>query len=244
MIQNKSSDACTVQILAVLWIKIKTSPCSSVNKNGYKHEPLLCVMRRKDLKESLLKSYSLGSRVCVTGTCGYLACIFLGRHSEKWYMNAEMKFPLWTDKSYDNSALLAGYIGQMRTEQCSSNSLCRFAGSAAVTGEEAEGWCESLCCTFPAQYDVADGCLSLQPAHAVHPAARPVRGHQHPAAGAAARHGHAHHAALAPRHRHAETTAAHHGTGNCTAPSCCCLTALVSIDSRLRFNSGEELVRN
>lgn len=91
---------------------------------------------------------------------------------------------------------------------------------------------------------MVDGCLSLQPAHAVHPAARPIRGHQHPAAGAAARHGHAHHAALAPRHRHAETTAAHHGTGNCTAPSCCCRTALVSIDSRLRFNSGEELVRN
>lgn len=55
--------------------------------------------------------------------------------------------------------------------------------------------------------------LALQPPHAVHPAAPALRSHQHPAAGAAAGHGHAHHAALAPRHRHPETTAPHHGPG-------------------------------
>lgn len=154
-----------------------------------------------------------------------------------------MKFPSWTDKSYDKTVLLAGYIGQMRTEQCSSNSLCCFAmwlpAALLSLGRRLRA---AVCpCVVSPMFSIhmvplMAAFVSLQPAHAVHPAARPVCSHQHPAAGAAAGHGHAHHIALAPCHRHTETTAPHHGSGKLLRASCCFLTSLLCTACRLWLN--------
>lgn len=158
-------------------------------------------------------------------------------------MNAEMKFPLCTDKSYDKNALLAGYIGQMRTEQCSSNSLCCFAmwlpAALLSLGRSLRA---AVCpCVVSSTFSIhvvplMVAFVPLQPAHAVHPAARPLCSHQHPAAGAAAGHGHAHHAALAPCHRHTETTAPHHGSGKLQKTSSCFLRSLWCTACRLWLN--------
>lgn len=185
-------------------------------------------MRMKDLNESILKSCSLDSRVCVAGACGYLAHVFYEdtAKSETWMLKSipDMKFPLWTDKSYDKTALLVGYIGQMRTEQCSSNSLCCFALwlTAALLSPGRRLRPDVCPCVVSFIFSIHMIILMitfvpLQSPHAVYPAAPPFCSDQHPAAGAAPGHGHADHAALTPRHRHTETTAPHHGSGKLQA---------------------------
>lgn len=55
--------------------------------------------------------------------------------------------------------------------------------------------------------------LSLQPTHAVYPAAPSFCSYQYSAARAATGHGDSHYAAVSPGYRNAEATAPHHGPG-------------------------------
>lgn len=112
----------------------------------------------------------------------------------------------------------------MRTQQCSSNSLYCFAMrlTAALLSLGRRLRPDVCPCAvssiFSPQKVLMITFVPVQPPHAVHPAAPPLCSHQHPAAGAATGHGHADHAALAPSHRHSETTAPHHGPGKLPAP--------------------------
>lgn len=104
------------------------------------------------------------------------------------------------------------------TEQGSLSfvSLCHESDSStALSEEENKARCH---CTLSFGFSVHRAVfmivsLSLQPTHAVYPAAPAFCSYQYSAAHAAAGHGDSHYATVSPGYRNAEATAPHHGPG-------------------------------